>query len=320
MGQRANYIIKQNDSFTIHYHHWRANSIASDLYLGEERFLAFVQECRLDEVIIDEPWIEGCVIIDKSSKCLYFWACEFPRETSLIEYYILQLESKWKGWKVEFLKNKMYDAEKILGVDYISKQELPQPYKRTEEDIINDKIQDWETAVIIIKESANLFVTKTGNLDVEDIISYGIDIIPLMKEKQRFDLPLEEDETTNECILIDLSEKKLIANESSFGLWELNSHLWQGFELIMGDFGYVHLLRLSGIDTSRLEMSSDKVIGRFNELITQEDTFDPFEFAQELMEEEKDIQFHPDYFENVKPKRTLFEKTKIGLRRIIGKK
>lgn len=253
MGQRANYIIRQNDRFTIHYHHWRANSIASDLYLGEERFLAFVNECRVDDIILHEPWIEGCVIVDKSSKHLYFWACEFPRETSVIAYYLLQLEKKWKGWKVEFLKNKMYDAEKIVGVDYISKQEFSKPYKRTEEDVLNDEIRDWETAVVLIKESGDLFITKTGDLDVEDIISYGHEILPLIKGKPRFELPPEEDEVTNECILIDLSEKKIIITESSFGLWEQNSQLWPGFELIMGDFGYVQLLKLAGIDTADIE-------------------------------------------------------------------
>lgn len=320
MGQRVNYIIKQNDSFTIHYHHWRANSIASDLYLGEERFLAFVNECKLDEIIINEPWIEGCVIIEKSSKCLYFWSCEFPRETSVIEYYILQLEKKWKGWKVEFLKNKMYDAEKILGINYISMQEFQEVDKWEEEDIVNDDIQDWETAVVIIKEATDLFITKTGNLDIEGIMSYGVNIIPLLKNKQRFELPFEEDEAVNECILIDLPEKKIIINESSFGLWEQCNDFWMGFELTMGDFGYVQLLRLSGIDASHIEMSSDKVIRQFNELIKHEDTFDPSKLAMKFIEEEKQIQFHPDYFDNVKPKKTIVEKIKIGLRRIIRQK
>jgi hypothetical protein len=320
MGQRANYIIKQNDNLSIHYHHWRANSIASDLYLGEERFLAFVKECRLDEVIINEPWIEGCVIIDMSSRHIYFWAEEFPRETSVIEYYMLQLENKWKGWKVEMLKNRMYDAEKILSIDYISKQELHEPRKWTKEDIVNDRIEDWETAVVLIKEHTDLFVTKTGNLDVESIVGYGSDIIPLIKDKQRFELPFEEDETTNECILIDLPEKKIIINESSFGLWEQSNVSWTGFKLIMGDFGYIETLRLSGIDTSTVEMPLVKVKEQFNELVARTDTFDPLKLAKELIEKEKDIQFHPDYFDNVEPKKTIFEKIRFGFRRVIGKR
>lgn len=86
MGQRANYIIKEGNKLTIHYNHWRANCIASDLYLGEKRFLEFVNDCQLKDEIISEPWIEGCVIIDKPLRRLYFWEQFFPTETSMINF------------------------------------------------------------------------------------------------------------------------------------------------------------------------------------------------------------------------------------------
>ena len=95
MGQRANYIIKEGDKLTIHYNHWRANCIPSDLYLGETRFLEFVNNCKLHEEIIPEPWIEGCVVIDKPLRQLYFWEQFFPTETSVINFYLSQLSKKW---------------------------------------------------------------------------------------------------------------------------------------------------------------------------------------------------------------------------------
>jgi hypothetical protein len=54
MGQRANYILIENNKQVIHYHHWRANCIAADLYLGEKRFIEFVKSCRLANVLLDE--------------------------------------------------------------------------------------------------------------------------------------------------------------------------------------------------------------------------------------------------------------------------
>ena len=69
----------------------------------------------------------------------------------------------------------MYDAECILGIQYISSQELPKLYIRSEDDIISDKVDDWETAVVILKDDNDKFVTKTGNLNIEAIISYGQD-------------------------------------------------------------------------------------------------------------------------------------------------
>ena len=36
---------------------------------------------------MNEPWIEGCVILDLPSRDLYFWTIEFSGETSVIDYY-----------------------------------------------------------------------------------------------------------------------------------------------------------------------------------------------------------------------------------------
>jgi hypothetical protein len=320
MGQRANYIIKNGDELIIHYNHWRANCIASDLYLGEQRFLEFVSACQIDEVIMNEPWIEGCVIIDTASRHLHFWTMELSRETSVIEYYILELTKKWNGWKVNFLNNRMYDVEKILNIDYISKQELPKLYKRSEEDILTDKIEEWETAVVIIKNYDELLVTKTGNLNIEAIVSYGKDIIPLLKDKPQTDLPKEEDEATYECIVIDTAKKMLYINESAFGLWEQCKSSWSDYNLTLGDYGYIRTLELAKIDTSNLKMLTPKVIEQFKSIVKPVDGFNPYEMAEKLLKEDKDIQFNPDFFDNVRPKKTTLEKFKQAMNKFLGRK
>ena len=122
MGQRANYILVEGGNQTIHYSHWRANRIAADLYLGEKRFLEFVRNCRVNDVLLNEVWIEGCVVIDFLKKGLYFWSCEFA-QPSIEGLYLKELRKKWRGWNVNLLYNRIYDVEKILNIDYISKQE-----------------------------------------------------------------------------------------------------------------------------------------------------------------------------------------------------
>ncbi len=320
MGQRANYIIKDGDKLTIHYNHWRANCIASDLYLGEKRFLEFVSACQVNEVIVNEPWIEGCVLIDTVSRHLHFWTTEFLRETSVTNYYISELAKKWNGWEVNFLTNRMYDVEEILNIDYISQQEFPELYKRSETDVLADKIEEWETAVVIIKQDNELSVTKTGNLNVEAIVTYGKDIIPLLQAKSRTDLPKEEDEATYECVIIDTVEKKLYINESAFGLWEQSKSLWNNYSLTMGDYGYLRTIELAGIDTSSLKMPIEKVIEQFKSIVKPVDGFNPMEMAEELMKEDKDIQFNPDFFDNVQPKKTTIEKLKQGMKRLLRRK
>lgn len=319
MGQRANYIIKNNDQLTIHYNHWRANCIAADLYLGEKRFIKFVEECQLNDEIMNEPWIEGCVVIDKSDKRLYFWTWEFSNETSVIEYYVSALAKKWDGWIVQFLKNRMYDVEKVLGIDYISKQELSKLNTWSKENILNDKAEEWTTTLVVIKSDDNLFVTKTGNLNIEVIVSYGQDIIPLLQVKPKCELPNEEDEPTYECIVIDTSTKKLFINQSEFGLWEQANYLWEGYEFTMGDFGYIGTLQLAGIETANLTMAEDKVVEQFSSIVNQESNFDPYEMAEKLTKENSDIQFNPDFFDTVKPQKTTWDKLMSGVKKVFGK-
>lgn len=320
MGQRANYIVKEGDKLTIYYNHWRANSIASDLYLGEKRFLDFVKECQLNDEIMNEPWIEGCVIIDKSTKSLFFWSFEFSRDTSVVDYYLQQLSKKWKDWKLTILKNRMYDAEKILAIDYFAKQELQLAEKPSKEDIIADTVEEWITTLVIIKQGSSLFVTKTGNLNSENIISYGQDILALIINKPKYDLPKEDEEGTFECILIDQDHKTVFINESILGLVETYKKNWTDYELITGDFGYIETLRLAGIETSGLVMSEDETKNQFAEMVQVNESFNPFEMAEKIKQNHNDVQFNPDFFDHVKPKKSLVDRLKMSINKIFGQK
>jgi hypothetical protein len=316
MGQRANYIIKERDKLTIHYNHWRANSIASDLYLGEKRFLEFINECQLNDEIMNEPWIEGCVIVDRNQKELFFWSFEFSRDTSVVDYYLKQLSKKWENWTLSILKNRMYDVEKLLSIDYISKQELQPINRPLKDDIIADKVEDWVSALVIIKQDLSLFITKTGSLNAESIISYGQDILSLIKNKPKYELPKEGEEGTNECVLIVEDNKKIFINESIIGLVETCKEFWTDYDLIIGDFGYIETLRLGGIETSGLELSDDEIKNQFSEMVQVNDSFNPFEMAEKIKQNNKDVQFNPDFFDNVKPKKPFIDKLKISIKKL----
>jgi hypothetical protein len=319
MGQRANYIIKNHEEITIHYTHWRANCIAADLYLGEKRFIKFVEECQLNEEILNEPWIEGCVIIDIAAKELNFWSFHIPNVTSVINYFISALANKWQGWTIRFLNNRMYDVEKILGIDYISKQDKPKITKCTKEEVLTDRVEDWTTAWVIIKSDDILRVTKTGMLNLEAIVSYGQDIIELIEEKPEYELPNEEDETSCQCLVIDTAAKRLFMSQSEFGLWEQINGLWEGYVCTMGDFGYIETLQLAGIDTANLVMAEDKVMEQLDSIVNRDCNFDPYAMAGKLTKENNDIQFHPDFFDSVRPQKTFWDNLKKRVRNVLDK-
>ena len=83
MGNRANYILKRGNDFDIYYTHWKAINVAQDLALGQKQFIKLVKEFDNADELLDEPWIEACVLLDFDSKKLTFWETEMLFETSV---------------------------------------------------------------------------------------------------------------------------------------------------------------------------------------------------------------------------------------------
>jgi len=319
MGQRANYILIENNSQSIHYNHWRANCIVQDLYLGEKRFIEFVRTCKPDSEIMNEVWIEGCVIINLPKKELHFWSLEFE-QTSAVEIYLRELHRKWRGWSIELLRNRMYDAEKVLNIDYISIQELVEPGNCTIDEIIADKIGEWQTALVIIKTNAETHTTLTGNIHIGGILNFGEPILEVLMAKPQYELPNESDYRFCQCIVIDAVSKEIIIDSSEFGLWEQTYKKWDGYKFKMGDFGYIGVLKLAGFETEKVIMPPDKAWQVFNDMVKQSNTFNPLAMAKLLMREGKDIKFSPDFFDNVSPKKTIFERVKNSIKKSVSKK
>lgn len=302
MGQRINYILKENSTTKIYYHHWRANTVISDLYLGAEKFIEFVRTCKEVDDLINEPWIEGCVYIDLNRKLLAFWSLEFPRITSLEHYYFSKLSKKWKDWDFKLLKRRMYDIEELIGYDYIQHQTFDFTNASIEE-IKDDKVTDWVQTLVIFKEIDDLFVTKTGCINIEGIISIGKESIPLLKEKPSYKLE-DQNELQIEIFIIDILERKIYSNDSNLGLWEHYHHLWEGYSFQMGDLGLIEILNLANIKTSKnIRLSEEKIVNEFNNLIKISNDFDPKVLAEDLVNElGNDLEFNPNFFDNTKPK------------------
>ncbi|MFC3901426.1 hypothetical protein SAMN05421749_10178 [Acinetobacter marinus] len=320
MGQRANYIVLDKNKITIHYNHWRANCIAKDLYLGEKIFLDFVNNCTIVDEIMENNWIEGCVIIDKDNKELSFWTLEYSREYSVIDYYLKQLVLKWKGWNINILKNRMYDVEKILDIDYMSKQKIYPINIPSTEQIISDHVNEWISTTIIIKENASLFVTRTGSIPYESILSYGQKVITLIQNKKSYELLKEGEDGTYESVLIDIDHKKVFINENNSDVLKSCKELWSDYEIVSSDFGYIEILRIAGLDTANLELSVHDVKTQFEEMVRQNNDFNPYEMADKIEQEYGNVQFSASFSDSAKPKTTALNKLISSLKRFFGKK
>lgn len=320
MGQRANYIIIDGSSSNIRYTHWRANRITADLYLGEKAFMRYVNDCKPVDELLYEPWVEGCVIIDQNKKQLSFWSQEIHYNPVIIEFYLAKLQEQWSGWTIKLLRNRMYDVEKTLNIDYISKQDPAELNIRPIETFIEDKVDEWDTALVIIKDETGMFITKTGNITTESIVCCGPQAIDILRTKVPAELPFRQDELSIETIIIDIKDKKILLNESCYGLWEQTNHLWDGYTFIMGDYKGGELLLMAGIDINIEMPSQEEIRQQFEDTVKQGNDFDPFEMAEKLKKEHQDIQFNPDFFDTVKPRQTLVEKIISRLKKFTGKR
>ncbi|MFX1704545.1 hypothetical protein PV783_11355 [Chitinophaga sp. CC14] len=304
MGQRANYVIKNGDQLTIHYHHWRANSIASDLYFGEKPFLRYISECTVREELMDPIWMEGFVILDMAEKLLGFWAWELENETSVLRYYLSALKKKWPGWQIMHLANEMYDAEPLLGIDYVSQQPATKFECTDPADIINDPLGDYPNVLFIIRQNEKLFVAET-NITLESIICYGKDIVALLETRPAISMPAEGQTRALDHLFIDVDNKQLIANASIFGIWKMMAHKWPEYTLKMGRMGYLAMLEEANIPTIGLEIPKEKVQEAFAHMTTPRETYDPTDLINHLTKEPgTKIEFiNPHFFDKVSPRK-----------------
>jgi hypothetical protein len=264
MGSRINYAIKSGDQLTIYHHRWGASNITSDLYLGEVAFLSYLKECTIETELRQHLWMEGFVIADVENKHIGFWAWELEDETSVIRYYLSALKKIWPGWQIMYLANEMYDAETLLGIEYFSKQTIPQFKSVDAEDIINDPLpDDYPCVLFIIRQNEHILVSETASIMLESIICYGEDIIALLSAKPAISMPAEGQTRTSEHLFIDADNKQLIVNKSIFGIWEMMAHKWPGYTFKMGRMGYLGMLEEANIPTAGLEMSHEEIQERF---------------------------------------------------------
>lgn len=307
MGQRGNYIIKTKDKVDIFYTHWRANLIVNDLLLGAKKFINFARQFDQKDELINEPWIEGCVLIDMDSKKLLFWETEQLFEFSVRQKYLDKLEEIWSGWEITFAEKEMYDIENELNVNYTSRQE--KDFEKIEiEKIINDSVDDYVSCLVIIKRDDKFELKKLYSGSDESIALLGTQLISILDSKPSEQIQTESSVDVCDILLIDCDNKTLLINQNITGLENELVNIWDGWDIEAGNFGYVNLLEKAGYDSAGIRMYEDEISERMSEIMNNKDDFDPVKTAEKILETDKYVKFNPDFFENVKPKKPIWER------------
>ncbi len=308
MGHRANYIIKNENSFDIYYTHWRAQNIAQDLVLGPNRFTMFVKEFDKSNELLNEPWVEGCVLVDLPLQKLTFWENELLENSSVREEYLKYLQNIWTNWSVNFAQNEMYDIENELHIKYTSKQKIDLEFGSLEN--LSDKLEDkiYFSCLVIIKENDKHYIKYVDGGLGDQIALIGETVINKLKTLKNRELKNENSDDFYSCLAIDIDNKTIWVNYAIIGLREELESLWKNWAIHVGNFGYIKLLKEIGIDTTELELSSDEIKNMItNEIFNRIDDFNPNDLAKKLakvMGEE--VKYNEHFFQNIKPKKTLW--------------
>ena len=267
MGNRANYVIKTGKKLDIYYNKWSATRIESDLYLGERIFFDFLRTCDVHKDLMDPVFMETFVIADIEKKILGYWSWHMEMETSVMRYYQSALKEKWPGWQVVHLANNMYDAEPLMGIDYVALQQSSQHDVLDANLITDDPVDDeWANGLFVIKEHGKIYVIESHNVTVEDVIRYGEAAISQLQTRPAIPLPIEGETRTLDHLLIDVDNKLLILDASEFGLYEHADRQWPNYIFKMGKIGYLAMLEAGDISTVGLEMPQQKIIDSFNHI------------------------------------------------------
>ncbi|MEM6263395.1 MAG: hypothetical protein AAGI38_12860 [Bacteroidota bacterium] len=283
--------------------------MANDLLLGSNRFVSFVRQFDKKNELIDEPWIEGCVYIDLDTNHLLFWEIAHLSEFSVRQEYLKLLKEIWKGWKISLAEKEMYDIEKLIEIDYTSKQR-PNFDRIDMKEFANKTIGEYTSCLIIMKNDNNLRMKELYDCTDEEVALLGEGIIDILDRKSSSQLLKESQIESPNLLLIDIDEKKLFVNQSITGLEDELIKFWPGWHIEVGNFGYINILQKVSYDVSKIKMSVNEVAERMRQILAQEDDFNPNEMAQGMIKLNEEVKFHPHFFENIKPQKSIWERIK----------
>ncbi len=302
MGNRANYILKKDNDFDIYYSHWRAINVVQDLTLGQKRFSKFVKKFDKTGELLNEPWIEACVLVDFDNEKLTFWETEVLFETSIREEYLNQLANIWSNWTIRFAEKEMFEIEKELNIKYTSEQKIDLEYGSLEQLSDFSENDEYFSCLVILKENNKYNVKYINGGQEEEITLIGEQIIGKLKQMKNRKLKKENSDNFFSFFIIDIDTNTLWINQSINGLEKELKSLWKDWNINIGNFGYIKLLKKIGINTTNLELKPEKIKKIIQtKIFNRKDNFNPNELAKKFIENMgNDVRFNEHFFQNVK--------------------
>lgn len=180
MGSRANYVLKDGDSWTLHYSHWGAQRIDADFFWGPEhaeRFIRAQERCE-PTAWLDDRWAEGGALMDLREQRLLLFGGEnirfgVPERRAMLTL----VRTNWPGWTIEWAHEELGDFVDALGLPRtLVQSDLPWSSPGSPKPAAKD--EDNSTIVSIRRLDGTLVLYPTV-CSVEPLVLAGPDLMRL---------------------------------------------------------------------------------------------------------------------------------------------
>jgi hypothetical protein len=272
--------------------------------------LAFVQEFEQREHPVDIPWIEGCVYMDVDQRILLFWEEEQLYPSTIKTAYLELLRQIWKGWNVRCATRHMYDIEALSGIPYTAHQ--PSKFQRmTLDEFKSSPRKDYLRSIAVLKKEGKVFLKQVYEAEADTVARVGVSVVEALLQIPDVQF-LKEEDCESSLLVLDLDRKILYVDAPLIviGLQEQLTDWWPGWQIEVGDFGYLPLLEKIGVDPTPLRPSTASIEAALREIVDIKDNFDPQLIAQSIVKDGAQARFHANFFENIKRKPTTWQQIK----------
>lgn len=265
MGQRANFVIVENNEPKIYYSHWEAPHTPNILAQGLEFCETYFKEFNEDGWLMDNAYAEGGILIDKDKKkVLIFGGSDLDYTPALQRLYCKQITKIWNKWDVNWCGKGIVDFAIYLGLmedRILAKGCAPEFNPQADWSFTKDIDRTQDNVITIIKNS----IIKDYKLDlgldgIQVCLVKGEVLEQIIPDELKIKKWNNEIETTG-CLLVDYDTKKIFI---CWGGGTDDRHddevrnIWKGWELFRQTDGLIFHFEYTKRDKSLVEMTDEQ--------------------------------------------------------------
>lgn len=265
MGQRANFVIVENNKSRIYYSHWEAEHTPNILAQGLEFCEKYFKEFTEDGWIMDNAFAEGGILIDKDKfNILIFGGSDTAYTPALQRLYCKYIAKIWKGWNIKWCDKGNVDFAEYLGImedRILADGCIPDFYSGDEWSLTNNPNRTQDDVITIIKNKIiNDYKLDWGLDGIQVCLAKGEKLVEVIPNELKINKWHNEIETTD-CLLVDYDTKRIFicwGGDTDDRHDEEVRRIWKGWEVFRQSEGLIFHFEYTKRDKSIVEMTDDQ--------------------------------------------------------------